>query len=145
MSHASAHVLNGLPVRPLVQLHTSFFAVFGAPIAWFIQLCADYALASEPCFRDGHRSIDPLPQLIWTGPAMIAIMIAAILVAALSFLASWRAFSRARAFSPADISTSKEASRTRFLALWGMAFGGGFALAAALSTVALLTLPRCAG
>ena len=37
------------------------------------------------------------------------------------------------------------AGRTRFLALWGMVLGVGFALAAAITAVAFIVLPRCAG
>jgi hypothetical protein len=37
------------------------------------------------------------------------------------------------------------AARTRFLALWGALLGGGFALATAITGVAFVTLPRCAG
>ena len=35
--------------------------------------------------------------------------------------------------------------RTHFLALWGVALGGVFALAAALTGLAFMILPRCAG
>jgi predicted alpha/beta superfamily hydrolase len=35
--------------------------------------------------------------------------------------------------------------RARFLALWGALVGGLFAIAAALTYIAFLLLPRCAG
>jgi hypothetical protein len=35
--------------------------------------------------------------------------------------------------------------RTRFLALWGVMLGGGFALASVVTGVAFAVLPRCAG
>jgi hypothetical protein len=44
------------PQAGQVKLHETFFALFGGPIAWFLQLCAGFALSSEPCFVDGMRS-----------------------------------------------------------------------------------------
>jgi len=125
----------------------SFFGLFGGPLAWYLQLCAGYALASQPCFRDGHRMTLPLPALQWTWPAMILAMLAAVAVALLSLLVSWRAFRRIREEPPSGSQHGAEirAGRTRFLALWGMLLGSAFALAAAMTAVAFITLPRCAG
>jgi hypothetical protein len=125
----------------------SFFALFGGPVAWFLQLCAGYALASEPCFRDGYRAAAPLPALQWTWPAMILAMGVAIAVSLLALLVSWRTFNRTREDGAGDAHPPVGVSegRTRFLALWGVLLGSGFALATALTAVAFLTLPRCAG
>jgi hypothetical protein len=114
------------------KLRGSFFGLFGGPLAWFVQLCCGFALASQPCFRGGNRVAAPPPALQWTWPAMILLMAAAVAIALLSLLVSWRTFTRST-------------GRTRFLALWGILLGGSFALAAAFTAVAFLTLPRCAG
>jgi hypothetical protein len=114
------------------RLRESFFGLFGGPIAWFLQLCCGYALASQPCFRGGNRMTAPSPALQWTWPAMILLMAAAVAIALLSLMVSWHTFTRST-------------GRTRFLALWGVLLGGSFALAAAFTAVAFLTLPRCAG
>ncbi|MBV9913279.1 MAG: hypothetical protein JOZ93_11900 [Sinobacteraceae bacterium] len=37
------------------------------------------------------------------------------------------------------------AGRTRFLALWGLVAGIGFAVATAITGIALFILPRCSG
>jgi len=135
------------PQAGRVKLHESLFALFGGPIAWYVQLCGGYALASEPCFRGGHRTLAPIPALHWTWPAMILLMIAAVAIALVSLLVSWRAFKRTREEVRGDARQLMEAGagRTRFLALWGMLLGGGFALAAAITGVAFMTVPRCAG
>jgi hypothetical protein len=130
-----------------VRPRESFFALFGGPVAWFLQLCAGYALASEPCFRDGYRVAAPLPALQWTWPAMILVMALAIAISLLSLLVSWRTFKRTREDGAGDAhqSISVSEGRTRFLALWGVLLGSGFALATTFTAVAFLTLPRCAG
>jgi len=130
-----------------VRLHGTFFALFGGPIAWYLQLCGGYALASDPCFRNGQRTLAPISAMYWTWPVMIGLMIAAVAIALMSLLVSWRAFNRTRGEVKGDAHQLMEVSagRTRFLALWGMVLGGGFALAAAITAVAFMTVPRCAG
>jgi hypothetical protein len=135
------------PYAGRVKQHESFFSLFGGPLAWYLQLCAGYALASQPCFRDRHRVAVPLPALQWTWTAMVLAMIAAVALALLSLLVSWRVFRRTGEEAPEGSTQSIEASagRTRFLALWGVFLGSAFALAAAITAVAFITLPRCAG
>jgi hypothetical protein len=135
------------PRSARVKLVESLFGLLGGPIAWYLQLCGGYALASEPCFRAGHRTSAPPPGLNWTWPTMILLMAAAVAIALVSLLVSWHAFKRTRAgvlneahqFMPVDT------ERTHFLALWGILLGSGFALAAAITAVAFFTVPRCAG
>jgi hypothetical protein len=49
-----------------------FFALFGGPLAWFLQLNAGFALASQPCFQNGERTGMPHLAADWTGPAISA-------------------------------------------------------------------------
>ncbi len=143
------HSLDRHPARhrDRLALHESLFALFGGPIAWFIQLCAGFALASEPCFSGGQLLAAPPPGSGWTWPAMIVLLAVGVLMALLSLLMSWRAFKRLRAEAQGDSGHGTEAGaeRTRFLAIWGMLLGGGFAVATALTVVGFMTLPRCAG
>ncbi len=143
-SGTSAHPA---PQAGRVQLHESFFALFGGPVAWFVQLCGGYALATQPCFVDGVRAIAPAANRNWTWPAMIVLMVAAVLVSLLALLVSWRAFQRTREEVHGDEQHLMEtgAGRTRFLALWGIVLGSGFAIANAFTAVGFMTLPRCAG
>jgi hypothetical protein len=130
-----------------VKWYEAFFGLFGGPLAWYLQLCAGYALASEPCFRGGDRITAPLSGLQWTASAMIAAMIAAVAVSLFALMVSWRVYRRARDEAPAGSAHVADAGtgRTPFLALWGVLLGGVFALAAAMTAVAFITLPRCAG
>jgi hypothetical protein len=135
------------PHADRVKLHESFYALFGGPIAWFLQLCGGYALASQPCFIEGTRAAAPLVSASWTWPAMIALMVTAVLVSLIALFVSWRAFTRTRNEAQGDQHHLMEtgAGRTRFLALWGMVLGSGFAIATAFTAVGFMTLPRCAG
>jgi hypothetical protein len=127
------------PQTARVKGREILFGLLGGPIAWYLQLCGGYALASEPCFGTGHRTLAPPLGLHWTWPAVIFLVTAAVAIALLSLLVSSRAFGRSRA--AAELGTD----RTHFLALWRVLLGGGFALATAITAVAFVTVPRCAG
>jgi hypothetical protein len=142
------------PMNPHVALHGErlrlaerFFGVFGGPAAWFIQLCAGYGLASQPCFVNGAWVAQLPANSHWTWLAMVILMIAAAVVALLAFLVSWRAFKRTQhEVRGNEVHLMETATgRARFLALWGILLGLGFAVASALTAVAFATLPRCAG
>ena len=78
---------------------------------------------------------------------MLALTAAAVAISLAGFLVSMRAFDRTREEAPGGPHHVMEigAGRTRFLALWGMVFGAGFAVAAAITAVAFIAVPRCAG
>ncbi|HEX3846004.1 MAG TPA: hypothetical protein VHV81_01375 [Steroidobacteraceae bacterium] len=135
------------PHAPRVRILEISFIVFGGPAAWFLQLCAGYALASGPCFREGVRLAAPKASLSWSGPAMIAVMVAALAVALIALVLAWRAYVETRGERAGGASALLEAGagRTRFLAFWGVVYGAGFAVATAVTVVAFMALPRCAG
>jgi hypothetical protein len=138
--HPAPHRERALPAEGL-------FGLLGGPLAWFIQLCAGYAMASWPCFpSDEHRLLPP-SGYAWTWSAMLAVSVAAVVTALAAFLVSRRIYNRTRNEDAGGHQPLLEvgAGRTRFLALWGMVFGAGFAAAAAMNTVAFFLLPRCAG
>jgi hypothetical protein len=135
------------PKRHAMKLHESFFALFGGPLAWFMQLSVGYGLASQPCFSDGERTIAPHWFPDWTWAAMIAVMVLACAVALLAALISWRAYARTadEAIGNHQHVMDVGSGRTRFLALWGILLGAGAALSTILTFVAFFVLPRCAG
>jgi hypothetical protein len=130
-----------------MKLHEGFFAIFGGPLAWFIQLNAGFALASEPCFRDGMRLVVPVSTPDWTWAAMLAIIAIAFIVAVGSAILSWRVYLRTEDEGKGDHRHVMEvgSGRTRFLALWGVFLGGGASIATLLTLVGFWVLPRCAG
>jgi amino acid transporter len=148
MTPSDAHIAeHPAPQAQRVSSRESFFALFAGPLAWFIQLVVGYALASEPCFRARSRAAAPPPELLWTKPGMVALTVVAVAISMASFAISMRAFNRTRneARGGAHHVMEAGAGRTRFLALWGMVLGAGFAVAAAITAVAFIAVPRCAG
>jgi hypothetical protein len=127
--------------------YESFFAVFGGPLAWFLQLNAGFALASQPCFQNGERTVVPHLAADWTWAAIIASMITACAIALLATLISWRAYARTedRAAGDQRHTIKIGSERARFLALWGIFLGAGSTLATASTAVAVIVLPQCAG
>ncbi len=119
--------------EPVTLLELAF-GLAGGPVAWFLQFNAGYALASWPCFPHDHRMQLPMDGYAWSLPIMVVIMISGVLIALAALWISWR-----------NLQKSPTEGRTRFLALWGVMLGGGFALASLVTGVAFATLPRCAG
>jgi hypothetical protein len=135
------------PHADRVALGESFFGLCGGPVAWFLQLCTLYALADQPCFNSSQRALQPLAKYSWTSMAMGIVAIVALLIALAAFLSSWRAYQRTSEEQPGGRDALLEigAGRTRFLALWGMVFGAGFAITIVANAVGQTVLPRCAG
>jgi len=131
-------------INPVWQLT---FGLLGGPAAWFMQLCAGFALSSWPCFPGDQRLVAPALAWAWTRPATAVIALLAFAVALAAMTISGRLLRDASSerfggsAAPAGMSTG----RTRFLALWGTVAGGAFAVAITFTGIAFFTLPRCAG
>jgi hypothetical protein len=140
--HVSAHPA---PKRDAVGRWESFFALFGGPIAWFIQLNAGFALASQPCFVEGTRAVNISND--WSRPAILILVAATCAIALAAMFISWRAYQRTADESNGDHLHVMEVGtgRTRFLALWGVCLSAGAALVTILTAIAFMVLPRCAG
>ena len=140
--------LLGQPAPPpeRAPLRGSFYALFGGPVAWLVQVGAGYGLSGDSCVVGGLRAMAPA-KANWTWTAMMSLIVAAALVALAALGVSWRAYRRTRRTAQGNepLSLATVAGRTRFLALCGVALGGGFAISTGLTAVGLLTLPRCAG
>lgn len=131
------------PHRDRVAPLSAGFGVIAGPLAWFTEVCAGYALTSGSCVPGMHQ---PLAGTGWTWPALIALLIVCVLVALAAFAVSYRGYARTREESAGDLEHLLEVGggRTRFLALWGVLLGAGFALVTALTAIAIGLLPRCA-
>jgi hypothetical protein len=135
------------PHREQVSILASAFGLLAGPLAWFIQVCAGYAMASWPCFPGEQRNLLPPPGYGWTWSAIIAASVAAFIISAAACFVSYRTYERVRNESHGDHQHLMDvgSGRTRFLALWGMVFSAAFAVGIAMNAVAYFVLPRCAG
>lgn len=124
------------PHRHKVAGLESAFGMWGGPAAWFVQLCAGFALSSSPlCGYAG------------TGAAAESLSLAALILALAALVGSARILKRARDEGPGGQAhlLDRGVGRTRFLGVWGIVLGAGFAIATIFSAPAYLILPRCAG
>ena len=134
MSHHPA------PHRGRVALWESVLGLAGGPLAWLVQLAAGYALAAKPCFAGP----DPVPageSRIWVILLYLACLLAALAGGFLS-LRLWRR-TRDEKSGTANELLEVGHGRTRFLALWGVLLGFGFAGVILLNGFALLGVPPC--
>lgn len=113
------------------------FAVFGAPIAWALQLVLNYALSAHACFPINI----PLMTPVWGGLfwMLIGIDMAAMIVAGGAFLVAlgqWRAW---RGASRANIGER----RNRYIAQWAILISTLFSIAVIFTIVMLFIEPVC--
>ncbi|HEY3784358.1 MAG TPA: hypothetical protein VGL55_03660 [Steroidobacteraceae bacterium] len=135
------------PGHPGVSAPLSAFGLLGGPLAWFVESCAGYAFSSWACFPKDQRRFAPLEGYGWTWTVVVIICIAAFVMALAALVVSRKIWQHTenerRATAAGELPIA--VCRTRFLAMWGMAAGGGFAIAVAFTAVALIVLPQCAG
>lgn len=136
------HTVSGIWTLSMSNRGPGAFALFAGPLAWFVEITIGYGLATEPCFRVDQRLSAPAPNWAWTHGALFSLAGLCLLVALWGLLSSWAALRRE---SGTLHSTTAAGTRSRFASLWGVAFGGGFFVAALLTGAGLILLPRCGG
>ena len=120
-----------------------WFGLFGAPVAWSLQLLASYALVAHGCYPDAEPMTIPVVPGLKT--LVLGTGVAALVVALLAGGSAWRSW---RA-TPQEHGGGHEAlleageGRTRFMALAGMLLGAVFALGIVMNVVPLLLLRPC--
>jgi hypothetical protein len=130
------------PHRHQVPLLVLGAALFAAPTIWGLRLVLNYALASYFCFPGSVR-YDAIPG--WTWPTLLGVDVLAIAVAVIAAVVSWRNWQRTREEAAAGGPLIEIGEgRTRFLSLWGLMVGIGFAVAGVFDLLALWIVPVCA-
>lgn len=132
------------PLAGAVPRWLLFAALLAAPIAWFIQLCVDYGLASHACFPREHplaAGLEVWPQL-W--PGSVALIIGALVVAGTASAAAFWMWMRTR-HEVANVRGLIEGAegRTRFLAVWAFWIGIWFALQILFGAIGFLAVSGC--
>jgi hypothetical protein len=137
------------PERNRAGLATLFFGLLAGPIAWAARLLFNYGIATHSCFPGSTPMIGAARQ--WVRITFISIDAAAIVIAGSAALVSYRAWNRKRRTVSGDIEAPEQAweliqigeGRTRFLAIWGMMTGVGFALALVFDLMSPWVVPLC--
>jgi hypothetical protein len=116
------------------------------PLAWLAQLAIGYSLLSWPCFPFDLRLDQPLPGYEGTRTVALILLLACAALATASGVSAWRKLR--------SVLDEKEGGhrhlihighgRTRFVALWGVILGFGFALATLPTLAGFALVPRCA-
>lgn len=100
-------------------------AVFGGPLAWGFQFCANAAIASYPCVP-GSTIATTAPVDFPTARTILYIInIVALLATVAAAWVAWRIRRDARGEgddAPAATILAERLSRTRYLAAWGVIF-----------------------
>jgi hypothetical protein len=120
-----------------------WFGLFGAAVAWSLQLLASYALVAHGCYPDAEPMTMPVvPGLrtlvLGTGAAALAVA----LLAGGSAWRSWRATQHEDEGRHEALHEAGE-GRMRFMALAGMLLSAVFVLGIVMNVVPLLLLRPC--
>jgi hypothetical protein len=120
-----------------------WFGLFGAPVAWSLQLLASYALVAHGCYPDAQPMTMPVVPGLKT--LVLGTGVAALAVALLAGGSAWRSWRATRHEPEGEHEALLEAGegRTRFMALAGLLLGAVFVLGIVMNVVPLLLLRPC--
>ncbi|MGH8125409.1 MAG: hypothetical protein ACREPK_06145 [Rhodanobacteraceae bacterium] len=113
------------------------FAIFAAPLAWALQLVANYSLSAHACYPIDIPLMTPVWGSLWW--ILIGIDMTAIIVAGGAFftaIGQWRLWRDASRDHIGE-------RRNRFLAKWAMMVSALFSIAVIFTIVMLFIEPLC--
>ena len=113
------------------------FALFGAPLAWSLQLVFGYALSAHACFPVDVPLVTPVWGSLWW--ILLGIDFAAVSIAAAALLTAFGCRAAWRAAVPRNAGER----RNRFLAHWSVPISALFSIAVVFTIVMLFIEPVC--
>ena len=120
-----------------------WFALFGGPAAWSVQLLVNYPLAAHSCYPGSVPLTTPTFGGLWTAlVAVNVLMLLTTLAAGTTAIVIWRR-ARDRTASSHDPVLEDAGGRVRFMAYSGMLVSGLFLLAVLMSAFPLFIVPMC--
>jgi hypothetical protein len=131
------------PVVPTVTPAALWFGLFGAPVAWSLQLVASYALVAHGCYPDAEPMTIPVVPGLKT--LVLGTGVAALVVALLAGGAAWRSWRATRNEQGGEHEALLEAGegRMHFMALAGMLLGAVFVMGIVMNVVPVVMLGPC--
>ena len=144
-SHPITDTVEPAPHDQRVGPAALLLALIGGPAAWIVQHLVQYGLTSYACYPGRTPRDEVLPGFGWVWSTSLAFNIAALLLALAAAAAAYRNWCLTREEHRGGAGELVEAGegRTRFLSLWGILAGLGFALAIAFNMIALFVVPLC--
>ena len=132
------------PDRGRIGLGLLMFALFGAPVAWIVQLVAGSSIAGMACLSKSMAV--ETSTLDWGGPAMIGVNIAALVVAFLALAASLAILRRTGGESEGGHDSVMDAGegRSRYMGVWSIWTSLLFILAIAFNSISIFWSGLCA-
>lgn len=136
-------VAHPAPRRGIVPLPTLWFGIFGAPIAWALQLIVDYSLVAHYCYpRDVPLDTPPFGALRVTG---ILVSVALVLIGVAALLTAVHSWGKARHGHDREHHELLEVGegRARFMAFGGVLLSAMFLFALLMTALPLFTNSLC--
>lgn len=140
---SASPVAHPASARGAIALGALWFGLFGAPLAWSLQLLLGYALVAHSCFPATDPRMTPASGGLWT-VVLIAGVVAAV-VAAAAAVTAWRSWRLTRYEHHGDdhVLLEAEEGRTRFMALAGMLLSAIFLFGIVMNALPLFLVSPC--
>ena len=113
------------------------FALFGAPLAWSLQLASGYALSAHACFPADIPLVAPVWGSLWW--ILLGIDFAAVSISAAALLTAFGCRAAWRGTMPQNAGER----RNRFLAHWSVLVSALFSIAVVFTILMLFIEPVC--
>ena len=133
------------PDRGRIGLGLLMFALFGAPVAWMVQLVAGSSVAGLACLSPRGTALETSP-VDWGDPVMIAVNVAALVIAGLALAASFVILRRTGRESEGGHDTVMDAGegRSPYMGVWSVWTSLLFILAIAFNSISIFWSGLCA-
>jgi hypothetical protein len=131
------------PRRGTVALPTLWFGIFGAPIAWALQLIVNYSLVAHYCYPS-HAPLR-VPRVGGVRGAAIVVSVIVVVIALLALataIRSWGGIRHGHEAEHRQLAEVRE-ERARFMAHAGILLSVVFLFATLMTTVPLITNSLC--
>lgn len=131
------------PQRGMVRLPTLWFGIFGAPVAWALELIAGYSLIAHSCYpRDVPLGTPTFDATRLTGFIICLVLILVGVAALVTAIRSWRATRHGRDAEHHELLEVGE-GRARFMAFGGVLISTMFLFALLMSALPVFTNSLC--
>lgn len=131
------------PRRGIVPLPTLWFGIFGAPVAWALELISGYSLIAHYCYpRDVPLSTSPYGALRLTGMIVCIVLVLVGVAALFTSIHSWREMRHGHDAEHHEVLEVGE-GRARFMAFGGVLLSTMFLFALIMSALPVFTNSLC--